>query len=172
MGRYGVDPASEVEIVGVEEVVQLAEGLGDVEFEQEIAAERVLVSKLLQSLADLSSLPGLFLLPQLGDVGIHELGVPFGDVVLLPALPPYLLDYCQHVPVDLPWNFGEIVEHIEHPVVIRVFHQSLLDGAVAVSHHVSCLRVVAAYFGLQPRQRFDDGGNRPFHVHEHVLAFL
>jgi hypothetical protein len=159
MRRYGVDPASEVQIVGEVEVVQLAESLGDVELEQEIAAERVLVSKLLQSLADLSSFPGLFLFPQLGYVRIHELGIPFGDVTLLPALRPYLLDYSQHVFVDLPWNFGEIVEHIEHPVIICVLHQSFLNGAVTISHHISCLGVVTAYFGLQPRQRFDNGGN-------------
>jgi hypothetical protein len=39
MRRYGVDPASEVQIVGEVEVVQFAESLGDVELEQKIAAE-------------------------------------------------------------------------------------------------------------------------------------
>lgn len=170
--RYGVDSAPEVQIVREVEVVQFAESLGDVELEQEIAAEGVLVSKLLQFLADFSSLPGVFLLLELGDVRIHQLGVSFGDVALLPALHPYLLDYFEHLFVDFPWNFGEIVEHVEHPVVVRIFHQSFLNGTGTISHHIGCLGVIAANLWLQPRQRLDDGGNRPFHMDEHVLAFL
>jgi hypothetical protein len=72
MGWNGIRSASEIYVMGEEEVIQLAECPCDVKLQQKVASLGVLISQALYDLEEFSSLYLVGLLLELSDVGIDE----------------------------------------------------------------------------------------------------
>jgi hypothetical protein len=70
MGRDGVDSPPKVEVMWEVEVVQLAEGLSNVELQEEVTPQRMLVPEGLNDLKDLLPLLGISFLLIFSHIGV------------------------------------------------------------------------------------------------------
>lgn len=151
MRRHWVDSASEIDVMREVKILDFREGSCGGKFEKETTLVTVLVSDFLDDFLDLWYFGWTFLCLEFGCVFGNQLWIPFGNLALATAFAPNLLNYGQDFSVDFPWDWAQIVQNTEQTFKICVFHKSLLDFALAISHEVGGLKIIPSDLRLNPR---------------------